>query len=107
LCNRKAAAHDLGDLTNLLDHGGKFFRLEGLFTIGNRMRRIRMDFDDKSIRARGNTRACDRGDIIRMTRGMGWIEDHRQMSKVFQNGNGIDIGRVASGCFKGADTTLT
>ena len=42
----------------------------------------------------------------RVARGMAWIKDHRQMRQMFQNRNGIDIGRVARGSFKGADAAL-
>src|SRR6185436_523138 len=91
---------------DLLHHFGKGFRCERLLAIGDRMRGILMYFNDDAIGTRSDTRLCDRRDITRIAGGMTRINDDWQMRKFFEDRNGIDIGGVARGSFKGADTAL-
>jgi hypothetical protein len=53
---------------DLPDHLGKFFGLEGLLAIRDRMRRIGMHLDNETVGARGDGGARDGGDVIGMTR---------------------------------------
>ena len=50
------ATHDLRDLPDLLHHRGEGFRLERLSAIRDRLRGVRVNFNDESIRTGGD--AC-------------------------------------------------
>ena len=101
-----AASHYFGDRFHLLHHLCKFFRLERLFAVRNGVRGIGVHFDDKPVRARGDSGARDCRDVISMTRRVRWIENDGQMREIFQHGNRVDIGRVARGRFECADAAL-
>ena len=67
---------------------------------------IGMDFDDQAISPGRNPGPRDGGNIIRVASAVAGVENDGQVRKVFEDRNGVDIGGIARGGFKGADAAL-
>ena len=77
-----------------------------LGAVTDRLRRIRMHFDDYAIRADCDSRLGKRGNQAAFPCCMAGIEDDRKMSEFVQHSHGRDITSVASGRFEGANSAF-
>jgi hypothetical protein len=106
MLGHQASIYCFGHCLDLSHHSGKGFRCERLFAIRDGMCRVLVDFDDDTIRACGNARSGNGGDEVRIAGRVGGIDHNRKMGQFLKDREGVNIRRIASRRFKGADPAL-
>ena len=89
------AVEDSGDLTHVVGEGDEFLGQKRLHAVGERFVRLVMDFDEKAIRADGDSGARKRQDFVAFARAMAGINKNGKMAAFFYRGNNSEVECVA------------
>jgi len=89
------AVEDSGDLTHVVGEGDEFLGQKRLHAVGERFVRLVMDFDEKAIRADGDSGARKRQDFVALAGAVAGIDEDWKMAALFYRGNNSEVECVA------------
>src|SRR5437660_10288228 len=81
------AVEDSGDLAHFVGEGDEFLRQKRLHAVGERFVRLVMNFDEKAIRADGDSGARKRQDFVAFAGAVAGINEDWKMAALFYGGN--------------------
>src|SRR2546421_8877977 len=97
------AVEDSGDLAHFVGEGDEFLRQKRLHAVGERFVRLVMNFDEKAIRADGDSGARKRQDFVAFAGAVAGINEDWKMAALFYGG----AKRQGEGVLRGKEENLT
>ena len=82
-------------MTHVVGEGDEFLGQKRLHAVGERFVRLVMDFDEKAIRADGDSGARKRQDFVALAGAVAGIDEDWKMAALFYRGNNSEVECVA------------